>query len=113
MTVDAAIRPAMAPAVRPSAIRILVVTAVYVTAVIAAGIYPLLSPLRYSGPLTVEGQLMSLANGAAWLAVLLITLVRQPDGRLWKLIFLWSLASRIYMFSYVPNSLVWSVARPR
>ena len=51
-------------------------------------------------------------NGAVWLAVLLIVLVRQPDGRLWKLIFVWSLASRIYAFSYVPNSLVWSVARP-
>ena len=55
---------------------------------------------------------MSVVNGAAWLAVLLIVLVRQPEGRLWKLIFVWSLASRIYMFSYVPNSLVWSIARP-
>ena len=71
-----------------------------------------MSPLRYAGPITVEGQLMSVVNGAVWLAVLLIVLVRQPEGRLWKLIFVWSLASRIYMFSYVPNSLVWSIARP-
>ena len=44
--------------------------------------------------------------------MLLIVFVRQPDGRLWKLIFVWSLASRIYAFSYVPDSLVWSIARP-
>ena len=55
---------------------------------------------------------MSILNGAVWLAVLLIVMVRQPEGRLWKLIFVWSLASRIYAFSYVPDSLVWSVARP-
>ena len=73
---------------------------------------PLVSPLRYAGVITVEGQLMSVVNGAVWLAVLLIVFVRQPDGRLWKLIFVWSLASRIYAFSYVPDSLVWSIARP-
>ncbi len=112
MTVEAAIQPATAPSIRPTAIRVLLVTAVYVVAVVAAAIYPLASPLRYAGSLTVEGQLMSIVNGAAWLAVLLITMVRQPDGRLWKLIFVWSLASRIYAFSYVPNSYVWSVARP-
>ena len=110
MTVEAAIAPA-APSIRPTATRVLLVTAVYVVAVFAAGIYPLVS-LRYAGPITVEGQLMSVVNGAVWLAVLLIVLVRQPEGRLWKLIFVWSLASRIYAFSYVPNSLVWSVARP-
>ena len=55
---------------------------------------------------------MSVVNGAVWLAVLLIVFVRQPDGRLWKLIFVWSLASRIYAFSFVPDSLVWSIARP-
>ena len=112
MTVEAAIEPATTPVIRPSAIRVLVVTAAYVTAVIAAGIYPLVSPLRYAGPITVEGQLMSIVNGAAWLAVLLITMVRQPEGRLWKLVFVWSLASRIYLFSFVPNSFVWTVARP-
>ena len=75
-------------------------------------VYPLLSPLRYAGTLSVAAQLVSILNGAVWLAVLLIVMVRQPEGRLWKLIFVWSLASRIYAFSYVPDSLVWSVARP-
>ena len=112
MTVEAAIEPAAAPSIRPTATRVLLVTAVYVTAVIAAAIYPLVSPLRYAGLITVEGQLVSVLNGAVWLAVLLIVFVRQPDGRLWKLIFVWSLASRIYAFSYVPDSLVWSIARP-
>ena len=112
MTVQAAIEPAAAPSIRPTATRVLLVTTVYVVAVVAAAIYPLLSPLRYAGVLSVEGQLVSIVNGAVWLAVLLIVMVRQPDGRLWKLIFVWSLASRIYAFSYVPDSLVWSVARP-
>ena len=112
MTVDAAIEPAATPSIRPTATRVLLVTAVYVVAVVAAAIYPLVSPLRYAGLVTVEGQLVSVLNGAVWLAVLLIVFVRQPDGRLWKLIFVWSLASRIYAFSYVPDSLVWSIARP-
>ena len=89
MTVEAAIAPAGTPSTRPSATRVLLVTLAYVTAVIAAGIFPLVSPLRYAGPVTVEGQLMSVLNGAVWLAVLLITLLRQPEGRLWKLIFVW------------------------
>ena len=99
MTVEAAIEPAAAPSIRPTATRVLLVTAVYVVAVVAAAIYPLVSPLRYAGLMTVEGQLVSVLNGAVWLAVLLIVFVRQPDGRLWKLIFVWSLASRIYAFS--------------
>ena len=112
MTVETAIEPAAAPSIRPTATRVLLVTAVYVTAVIAAAIYPLVSPLRDASFITVEGQLVSVLNGAVWLAVLLIVFVRQPDGRLWKLIFVWSLASRIYAFSFVPDSLVWSIARP-
>ena len=112
MTVEAAIEPAATPSIRPTATRVLLVTAVYVVAVVAAAIYPLVSPLRYAGVLSVEAQLVSIANGAVWLAVLLIVIIRQPEGRLWKLIFVWSLASRIYAFSYVPDSLVWSIARP-
>ena len=65
-----------------TATRVLLVTAVYVTAVIAAAIYPLVSPLRDASFITVEGQLVSVLNGAVWLAVLLIVFVRQPDGRL-------------------------------
>ena len=112
MTVEAAIEPAAAPSIRPTASRVLLVTAVYVVAVLAAAIYPLVSPLRSASFITVEGQLVSVVNGAVWLAVLLIVFVRQPDGRLWKLIFVWALASRIYAFSFVPDSLVWSIARP-
>ena len=112
MTVEAAIQPATAPSIRPTAIRVLLVTAVYVVAVVAAAIYPLASPLRYAGSADGRRPADVHRERRRWLAVLLITMVRQPDGRLWKLIFVWSLASRIYAFSYVPNSYVWSVARP-
>ena len=112
MTVEAAIEPAATPSIRPTATRVLLVTAVYVVAVVAAGIYPLVSPLRYAGPITVEGQLMSVcerrglagrapdragspARGPA-LEVDLRVVAGEPDLRL----------------QYVPNSLVWSVARP-
>ena len=56
MTVEAAIEPAAAPSIRPTATRVLLVTAVYVVAVLVAAIYPLLSPLRHARLITVEAS---------------------------------------------------------
>jgi signal transduction histidine kinase len=100
---------------RPSGVspaRIVLVTVGALTIVIAAAIYPLVSPLVSYGPITPVRQATIGLIGLAWIAVLLVALVRQPHGRLWKLLFLVIVAERIYMFSFVPNSLVWSIARP-
>ena len=86
---------ALAPALetqrsRASAIRMAIVTIVYLAIVVAAAIYPLVSPLRdyWNAPVLPLGQAVDIVTGLTWLAVLLISMARQPGGRLWKLIFL-------------------------
>jgi signal transduction histidine kinase len=112
MNADSAIVAAEAPAPGVPLGRMAVVAVACLAVIIAAGIYPLVSPLRDFGPITLERQAVGVLQGVAWLATLLVAMARQPNGRLWKLIFTMIVADRIYMFSFVPNSLVWSVARP-
>ncbi len=90
-----------------------IVTLVYLAIVLAAAIYPLVSPLRdyWNAPVRPAAQAADAATALIWLAVLLVSMARQPDGRLWKLIFLVMVTQRIGALEYVPNSLVWSVAR--
>ena len=109
---------ALAPALetqrsRASAIRMAIVTIVYLAIVLAAAIYPLVSPLSdyWNAPVLPLQQAVDILTGLTWLAVLLISMARQPGGRLWKLIFLVVVTQRIEALEYVPNSLVWSVAR--
>lgn len=90
-----------------------IVAVVYMAIVIAAAIYPLVSPLRdfWNAPVSTLVQAADAFAAVIWLAILLVSMARQPDGRLWKLIFLFMATLRIEALEYVPNSLVWSVAR--
>jgi signal transduction histidine kinase len=96
-------------AVAPVA-RMVAVTAIYLAIAVPAAIYPLLSPL-WTGQPTALGQALEAVAGAAWLLTLLVTMARQPDGPLWKLILAWMVSDRLYALTYVPDSLVWSLAR--
>ena len=58
----------------------------------------------------VSGTIADFVVWTLWLAVLLGTYARQPDGRLWKLIFLMMVTGRVAAVTFVPNSVVWSVA---
>jgi signal transduction histidine kinase len=109
---------ALAPALesqraRASASRMAIVTVVYLAIVLAAAIYPVVSPLSdyWNAPVMPLQQAVDVLTALVWLAVLLVSMARQPDGRLWKLIFLVMVTQRIEALEYVPNSLVWSVAR--
>jgi signal transduction histidine kinase len=88
----------------------ILVTVVYLTVVIAAAVYPLVSPLRQYDPIPVSGQVVRAISGLVWLVTLLVEMRRQPSGRLWKLIFLLAVADRIWTLRFVPDSLVWSLA---
>ena len=59
----------------------------------------------------MSGTIADFVVWTLWLAVLLGTYARQPDGRLWKLIFLMMVTGRVAAVTFVPNSVVWSVAR--
>ena len=93
--------------------RMAIVTAVYLAIVLAAAIYPLVSPLSdyWNAPVSPLQQAVDALTALIWLAVLLVSMARQPGGRLWKLIFLVIVTQRIGALEYVPDSLVWSVAR--
>ena len=90
-----------------------VVAFAYAATVIAGAVYPLVSPLRefmFEAPTALE-QGVDAIVATAWLAVLLASMSRQPSGRLWKLIFLYLVATEIGALAFVPDSLVWSVAQ--
>jgi signal transduction histidine kinase len=93
--------------------RMAIVAVVYTAIVIAAAVYPLVSPLRdyWKAPVKPVEQVADAATALVWLAILLVSMARQPGGRLWKLIFIVTLTQRIEALEYIPNSLIWSVAR--
>jgi signal transduction histidine kinase len=91
-------------------VRMAVVTIVYLAIAALAAVYPLISPL-WAGEPTALGQGIEAVAGAAWLVTLLITMARQPSGSLWKLIFAFMVSDRLYALTFIPDSLVWSVAR--
>src|SRR4029453_4768308 len=114
MSAHAAIAPATGASVRRLPVgRMVVVTVAYLAIIIGAAVYPFVSPLHDSwyppvSPLEKFGDALT---GVLWLVVLLVSLARQPHGRLWKLIFAAFAAQRIGTLMFVPNSLIWSLAR--
>jgi signal transduction histidine kinase len=98
---------------RASVGRMVVVAFAYMAIVIAGAVYPLVSPLRdfMFVPPTALRQAVDAIVLTTWLAVLLASMARQPSGRLWKLIFLYLVATEINALEFVPDSLVWSVER--
>ena len=98
---------------RASVGRMVLVAFAYMAIVIAGAVYPLVSPLRdfMFVPPTALRQTVDAIVLTTWLAVLLASMARQPNGRLWKLIFLYLVATEVNALVFVPDSLVWSVVR--
>jgi len=98
---------------RASIARMVVVASTYLAIMLAAAAYPLVSPLRdfWNAPVKPIAQVGVALTAVLWLVVLLFSMARQPRGRLWKLIFLAMMTQQIGAAEYVPNSLIWSVAR--
>jgi len=114
MSTQAAIAPATETRLaRASTSWMAIVTIAYLAIVLAAAVYPLASPLSdyWNAPVSPLQQGVDALTAVIWLAVLLVSMARQPGGRFWKLIFLVMVTQRIEALEYVPNSLVWSVAR--
>ena len=112
MTVGAAIAPVAGYDRRQRASRMMVVGVAYVAVVAAGAIYPLVSPLRdFWNALPPPEIAANALAGLVWLPILLVSLARQPNGRLWKLIFLLGVTWRIDALEYVPSSVVFSAAR--
>jgi signal transduction histidine kinase len=112
MSAHAAITPATGANVRRLPVgRMVVVTVAYLAIVIAGTIYPLISPLDdYLNPPTLLEQGIDALVATTWLVLLLVSMARQPTGRMWKLIFLVAVTSKLDTLGYVPNSIVWSIA---
>ena len=112
MTVGAAIAPVAGYDGRQRASRMIVVGVAYVAVVAAGAIYPLVSPLRdFWNALPPPEIAANALGGLVWLPILLVAIARQPNGRLWKLIVLLAGVLRIDALEYVPNSVVFSLAR--
>jgi hypothetical protein len=93
-------------------VRRMVIVALASLAIVgAAAMYPLVTPIRNAfPPVSPMAQTAAVVSGLAWLATLLVAMARQPEGRLWKLIFAYIVTDRIAALEFVPDSLVWSVA---
>jgi signal transduction histidine kinase len=114
MSAHAAIAPAAEVRARRLPVgRMVVVTVAYLAIVIGAAVYPFVSPLHdyLYPPVSPLERFGDALLGVVWLVVLLVSMARQPHGRLWKLIFAAFAAQRIGALMFVPNSLVWSLAR--
>ena len=114
MSAHAAIAPAAEVRARRLPIgRMVVVTVAYLAIIVGAAVYPFVSPLHddWFPPVSPFEKFGDALTGVLWLVVLLVSLARQPHGRLWKLIFVAFAAQRIGTLMFVPNSLVWSLAR--
>ena len=98
---------------RPPVGRMVIVGVTYLAIIIAASIYPFVSPLSESwrAPVSPLEKADDVLSGLLWLAVLLVSMARQPNGRLWKLIFVAFVTQRVSALQYIPNSVVWSLAR--
>lgn len=95
---------------RAPVLRMFIVAVAFMAIVVASTIYPLISPLRWylDAPTPLEQAIHAL-TATIWLVVLLVSMARQPEGRLWKLIFLAIATGEIWVLGYVPNSLVFSI----
>ncbi|HET9758034.1 MAG TPA: sensor histidine kinase [Candidatus Limnocylindrales bacterium] len=114
MSAHAAIAPAAGVQVRrPPVGRMVIVAVAYLAIVIVRATYPLISPLNgiWAGEVTPLDRAVDALWAVLWLAVLLVSMARQPEGRLWKLIFLMVVAGYVGALQWVPNSVVWSLGR--
>ena len=115
MSAHAAIAPAdEAPSPRANLRRMVVVAVVYIAIVVAAAVYPLVSPVAAFRPVTVADQIVGLIEAGLWLISPAGEHGARAHGRLWKLIFVWVALTAVVALTYVPDSLVWtSRARSR
>ena len=113
MSAHGAIAPAVDNRVqRASVRRMVLVTGAYLAILIAVAIYPLASPLRdIWRPVWPLDTAADAVVWMLWLGVLVGSFVRQPTGRLWKLIFLMMVTQHLAALTFVPNSIVSSTAR--
>jgi signal transduction histidine kinase len=97
---------------RASVGRMVIVAVAYLAILVALAAYPLASPLRdIWKPVSPFGTAADTLVWLLWLAVLLGSFARQPEGRLWKLIFLMMVTQHVGALEFVPNSIVSSLAR--
>ncbi|HEY3163817.1 MAG TPA: sensor histidine kinase [Candidatus Limnocylindrales bacterium] len=114
MSEHAAIAPAATVTERRLPVgRMVLIGGSYLAIVIAAAIYPFVSPLSevWRAPVSAIEKGDEAVSGLLWLAVLLATIARQPGGRLGTLIFVAGMSQRIGALQYIPHSFVWSLAR--
>jgi signal transduction histidine kinase len=78
---------------------------------VAATFGPYLSPLPLHWSITPFGQAVHFAGLIAWLAALVITYRREPDGPMWKLIFLYIAAAATWLFAFIPGDLTWTLGQ--
>jgi signal transduction histidine kinase len=97
-------------ATRAKRARMAVVAGVYLAIVVTATLLPFFSPLGLNPVVTPAYQGARLLAWIVWLIAILVTLARQPDIALWKLMFAHMVASQIWVVSYVGDSITWSLS---
>ena len=93
--------------------RMVIVAIAYLAIAIVRATYPpdFAAKRCLGGRSHAAGRAVDLLWAMLWLAVLLLSMARQPGGRLWKLIFLVMVSQYVGALQWVPNSVVWSLAR--
>ena len=91
---------------------ILGVVGAYLAMVIGVQLILMLTPYPLFRTVTPEERLVGLAVDAAWVAALVILLVRQPSSSLWKLVLVWEAAGSLWVLWYLPVEPRWLLEIP-
>ena len=67
-------------------------------------------PGPYHWSVTPTNQAINFGFGMLWVAVLGVTFVRDPGGRMWKLLLLSDLAGGSWALGYIDAPLAWTLA---
>jgi signal transduction histidine kinase len=68
------------------------------------------TPVQLHEAITPTSQLVNLALGAIWIAVMLFSYGRAPGEPFWKLVLVRLWADQIWLLFYIPTSLTWTAS---
>jgi signal transduction histidine kinase len=95
---------------RSKSARLAIVAGVYLVIVVTATLLPFFSPLGLNPVVTPAYQGIRLCAWVIWLIAVLVTMARQPDNPLWKIMFGHMVAAQIWVLSYAGESITWTLS---
>ena len=98
--------PGVKPPIRGAALVFLVTLAATVWSTFGPF---LVSPGPYHWSVNLPSAWLTFAFGVLWVPITAYTYLRQPSGRMWKLLLASAIADGVWALGYLPNDLTWTI----